>query len=259
MLFRFLKATVICLAISACGEPAGPEDSGPIPAVVLHVVDTYGKPVQGLDLRATIWMVGGPGSLQGQLDDTVLGEYRYQNELLRATRHDSLVVRFNTDPCATADSWSQTIVPLQSNPVQSIEVHFPRTRPRPLLAKGTEGCGLGLPAPYDGHPFFGSWWFEFVIDSAGPIISGRWRIHYQQTRRSEQGSFSGERVGAQAQLFAEPDSSIHYFGCDPRYTIVMDILPSGEIGTIRLEPRGGCIVPTNYFQPSAVDIPGFPW
>jgi len=259
MLYHCLKATMLCLAISACNEPTGPVDAAPIPSVTLHVVDAYGRPVQGLDLRATIWMPGGSGSLQQRLDDTVLGEYLYQNEILQATRYDSLVIRFQTDPCASAAPWSRTILPRPSVPNQSIEERFPRTRPRPLLAKGTEGCGLGLPAPYDGHPFFGSWWFEFVLDSAGPLITGKWQIHYQQTRGSERGTFSGERVGSQVQLLAEPDASHHYFGCDPRYTILMDILPSGEIGTIRLGPRGGCTAPTNYFEPSAMDVQGFPW
>lgn len=257
MRYHCLKATILCFAISACGEPAGPVDAGPIPSVIIHVFDAYDRPVEGLNPRATIWMPGGFGTLERQREGTVRGEYTYQNEILSATRHDSLVIRFNPDPCTSAVPWSRTILPLPSVPIQVIEERFPRTRPRPLLTKGTEGCGLGWPAP--GDPFFGSWWFEFLIDSAGPMIAGRWQIHYQQTRRSEWGSFSGERVGNQVQLLAEPDPSKIYGGCDPRYTIVLDLLPGGEIGTIRLGPRGGCTVPTNYFEPSAMDVEGFPW
>jgi len=186
--------------------------------------------------------------------DGTAGRYAWTSDLIRPARHDSLVLRVGADECSGYPRNSQFVLQKTSLDTQNVEVRLQRAPA--TLESGVEACAMGQRAPGDPTGLAARFAIQIVFDSVGSEVKGRWAVHYNETRRSEDGYFTGQRTGDHIELAAEPHGA--YFGCDPRYIIVLTMLPGDVIGSMRMLPRDGCPPPAAPVVPAAVNSSGFP-
>lgn len=253
---RVVRPVLALALLAACTGPSVSDDEGAAPSVELSVIDLAAGPVPAFMLYVglTAWIGDSANPVRMSAQDTSAGRYVWTSELLRTPRHDSLVVWIGADQCSGYPRTTQFVVPKTSLQLQTVEIRLRRTRA--TLETGVEACAIGMRAPGDPTGWASRFALQVVFDSVGTNVKGRWAVHYNETRRSEDGYFTGKRDGDSIELAAEPHGP--YFGCDPRYTIVVTMLSADTIGSMRMVQRDGCPPPAAPVVPAAVNLVGFP-
>ncbi len=248
---------VLALALfAACAGPSVSDDDGPVPSVQLSVLDVAAGAIPSFMLHVTLTAWVGDSAITVRMGDhdAKTGRYVWTSDILRQTRNDSLIMWVGASECSGYPRNSQVVVPKTSLEVKIVEVLLQRTRA--TVQSGVEACAIGMRAPGDPTGWAAPFELQIVFDSVGSEVKGRWAVHYNETRRSEDGYFIGQRDGDTIALAAEPHGA--YFGCDPRYTIVLTMLPADTIGSMRMLQRDGCPPPAAPVVPAAVNSIGFP-
>jgi hypothetical protein len=249
-------ATVLALGLCTACTSSPSANSAPVATYIIKVVDTAGVPVEAAPVR--LWpyhQATSPPFLEVVTDGQ--GLFAYQDSATAAYGPlDSLVAAPDEgQECATFDADQATIVHPRAGDTLTLQVRLPA--PAATVAPG-ESCAVGF-MPFGGPLHRAPFYLHIIIDSITDQVHGRWRLDYQASITSEDGTFTGAIPQDSMQLALIPYAPGP--GCNRRYNLSATLDARGAIELARMIDINRCYAYPSEdtpFRMLAIHSPGFP-